>query len=159
MKWEQAKEMEAEKFKRVVGVNRETFGLMLEVIIATEPPSTHPVEGDKRGAKHKLPTEDELLIMLMYYREYRSQLHIAVDFGISESQCCRIVNDFETRLIRSGRFSLPSRRGLAGNPDGAVEAVAVDVAEHPVERPKKNSGNITPGKRSGTRLRARSSLT
>jgi hypothetical protein len=155
MKWEQAKNMEAKEFKRLIGVKPGTFALMMEVIVGTEPPSTHPKKGAKRGRKRKLTLEDQLLMMLMYHREYRSQAHIAADFGLSDSRCCRIVNDYEKRLVRSGRFSLPSKWSLAENPDGAVEAVAVDVAEHPVERPKKSSGDATPGKRGGTRLRAR----
>jgi hypothetical protein len=39
----------------------------------------------KRGGQNSLSVEDQLLITLQYWREYRTQFHIRLDFGV-----CRI---------------------------------------------------------------------
>ena len=51
-------------------------------------------------------------MMLMYHREYRTLLHIAADYGISEAQCWRIVTDLEDILIQSQAFRLPGKKAL-----------------------------------------------
>lgn len=81
-----------------------------------------------------------------YNREYRTFLHIAADYGISESQCWRIVTDIENILIQSKAFSLPGKKALTKS-KVKWSVVLVDVGESPIERPKKNSGAITPEKR------------
>ncbi|MEP0857596.1 transposase family protein [Trichocoleus sp. DQ-U1] len=45
---------------------------------------------DKRGGQAKLSVEDQLLLVLEYWREYRTQFHIATSWGISESAVCRL---------------------------------------------------------------------
>ncbi|MGQ0455056.1 hypothetical protein ACT4UM_27070, partial [Bacillus sp. SS-TM] len=58
----------------------------------------------------------------------------------------------EDILIRSRKFTLPSRKALVqSNP--SIDYVLVDVTESPIERPKKNKRtttqarkNITPSK-------------
>jgi hypothetical protein len=75
-------------------------------------------------------------MMLIYYREYRTFLHISADYGISETQCWLIITDLEKLLIKSNLFHLPGKKVLqvANN----FEIVLVDVAENQIERPKKN---------------------
>jgi Helix-turn-helix of DDE superfamily endonuclease len=60
----------------------------------------------------ELCVEDQLLTMLMYNREYRTFMHIAADYGISEAQCWRIIPDIENILIQSNAFSLPGKKAL-----------------------------------------------
>lgn len=145
MKWEEIKHIRPAVFKRLVGVHKETFEKMLEEIVRLKPTSAHKISGNMRGPKPKLSVEDQLLMMLMYYREYRTFLHISADYGISEAQCWRIVTDLEELLIKSKMFHLPGKKVLQqGN---TFEVVLVDVAETPIERPKKNSGNIIQGRK------------
>jgi hypothetical protein len=49
MKWEQMRCMEAGKFRRLVGVSPMVFEQMRQAALASEPLSTHPVKGAKRG--------------------------------------------------------------------------------------------------------------
>ena len=84
----------------------------------------------------------------MYYREYRSQFHIWITYGIAESSVCEIISEMERILIQDKRFHLPGKKVLREN---SFEVVLVDVTESPVERPKKNSGAITQAKRNVTR--------
>ncbi|MEY2862706.1 MAG: hypothetical protein RLY58_413 [Pseudomonadota bacterium] len=46
---------------------------------------------------------------LTYWREYRTQFHIGVDFGVSDGTACKIINHVEDHLIRSGHFRLSKR--------------------------------------------------
>ena len=105
MKWEDIKSYKAPVFKRLTGVSKETFSVMISEATRLDPASLHKIQGSKRGPKPKLSIEDKLLMMLMYYREYRTFLHISSDYGISEAQCWRIfkknffdVNVFEIWL-------------------------------------------------------------
>ena len=99
-----------------------------------------------RGKPPKLGVEDKLLVMLMYYREYRTYEHIAVSYSISESRVCEIVQTMENILIADKRFHLPGKKKLL-EADSEIAVVLIDVAETPIERPKKNNGSITPAKR------------
>ncbi|MFT4155206.1 helix-turn-helix domain-containing protein [Parafilimonas sp.] len=91
-----------------------------------------------RGREAKLSVEDQLLMMLMYYREYRTFMHIATDYGISESQCWRIVTNLEDILIQSNAFCLPGKKALTKS-SVKWPVVLVDVGESPVEQPKKTA--------------------
>lgn len=102
-----------------------------------------------RGKPPKLSLEDKLLVMLMYYREYRTYEHIGISYGISESRVCEIVQTMENILLADKRFHLPGKKKLL-EADSEIEVVLIDVAETPIERPKKNSGNITPAKKRST---------
>ena len=85
----------------------------------------------KRGKEPSLCIEDQLLMMLMYNREYRTFLHIGTDYGISESQCWRIVTDLENILIQSEAFKLPGKKALTKS-NVKWSVVLVDVAESPI---------------------------
>jgi Helix-turn-helix of DDE superfamily endonuclease len=133
-------------FKRCTGVKKEVFLLMLEVVDKHKKQQRkHP----SRGTPPKLTNADKILLMLMYYREYRTQFHIGLTYGISESRVCEIIQETESILIQDERFHLPGKKALL-NTDNNFEVVLIDVTESPIERPKKNSETIIQGKRSDT---------
>jgi hypothetical protein len=150
MLWKQLSAIKSKsQFRRLTGVKPGTFEKMLFIIkTVKEQRRKHP----NRGKVSKLSSEDQLLMMLMYNREYRTFLHIAADYGISEAQCWRIVTDLEDMLIQSQAFGLPGKKALT-KATVKWSVVLVDVGESPVERPKKNNGSITPAKRSDTPTR------
>ena len=82
-------------------------------------------------------------------REYRTYAHIAVGYGLSESQIYRIIKWVEDTLIKDGTFSLPGRKALLKS-DIKYEVILIDVTESPIERPQKNRSGITPAKSGGT---------
>jgi len=137
------------QFRRLTGVKRSTFEKMCFIIKTVK---TQRRKRPNRGSEPKLCIEDQLLMLLMYYREYRTFMHIATDYGISESQCWRIVTDLEDILIQSNAFSLPGKKALIKS-NVKWSVVLVDAGESPVERPKKNSDAIIPGKRKDTRIK------
>jgi hypothetical protein len=121
-------------FKRLTGVKREIFETMLEVINnAKAKLRKHPT----RGTRPNLSNAGKLLLMLMYYREYRTQFHIGITYGSSESHVCEIIKEIENILIQDSGFHLPGKKALLKE-ENHFETVLVDVTESPVERPKKN---------------------
>lgn len=133
------------EFKRLTGVKRETFERMLEVLRQSE-------QRKKRlGRPSKLSLADQLLLTLMYWREYRTQFHIAKSYGIHEANANRIIHKIEGALAASGAFKLPGKRAARSAEGVEPSFVVVDATETPVERPKKSSIAATAGRKSATR--------
>ena len=150
MKWKSIQHLEGTSFKRLVGVSRDTFEKMVFEAKRLTKISRHKVPGKKRGPKPSLSKKDEVLMLLMYYREYRTFFHIASAYNISEAQCWRIVTRLEKLLIKSKLFHLPGKKKLVED-NKQWEVVLIDASEHNIERPKKNSDNIIQEKRKSTR--------
>jgi hypothetical protein len=153
------------RFKRLTGVSQETFHEILAAL-----------HQNLRafGRAPALSRADQLVLTLMYFREYRTQRHIAQTYQISESAVCRTIHKVEKALLASDSFRLPGKKALLrakvqpGQPDGpadgspqavetveANDVVVVDATESPVERPKKGSASTTAARRSGTPRRHR----
>jgi len=143
MTYEQLKPLKPSDFKRKCGVQRETFEYMVEVL------RPHLDRRGKRGGQCKLSVEDQLLLVLEYWREYRTQFHIATSWGLSESAVCRLLHKVENLLMASGKFRLPGKKQLYKNAY-TWSVVVVDVTESPIERPKKNSELTTVVRKSDT---------
>lgn len=143
MTYDQLKHLKPSAFKRRCGVQPETFEQMVNVL------RPHLDRRGKRGGQCKLSVENQLLLVLEYWREYRTQFHIATSWGISESAVCRLINKVETLLMNSGKFRLPGKKQLYQNAY-KWEVLVVDVTESPIERPKKNSAPTTVARKSGT---------
>ena len=131
------------QFQRLTGVKRRTFEKMCFIVKAVKELRRKHAH---RGKRPKLCIEDQILMMLMYSREYRTFFHISTSYGISESQCWRIINDIEDILIQSGAFRLPGKKALIKS-TVRWSVVLIDVGESPVERPKKNNAGIILAKR------------
>ena len=138
MKYEDIKTWKDTDFKRLTGVRPKTFAKMLAVLEKELP---------KFGRPPKLSRADQLLMTLMYWREYRTQFHIAGSYGISEATVCRTINKVEDALMCSGEFPLPGKKVLQPS-DTLIEVVLVDVSEQPIERPKKSKNGTIVAKRS-----------
>lgn len=104
------------------------------------------------GRPPALCRADQLLLTLMYFREYRTQLHIAQAYKVSEATACRTIHKVEKALLDCDTFHLPGKKVLV-QPDGPLKAgdvVMVDATETPIERPKKDNASTTAARRSGT---------
>jgi hypothetical protein len=138
MRYEAVQKLKDENFKRSTGVQRSSFEKMLEV-----------VEAGLRdfGRPPKLSRADQLLLTLMYWREYRTEFHIGLTYGVSEATVCRTIKKVEDVLIQSKQFHLPGKKVLQPS-DTVIEIVLVDATEQPIERPRKDNAGITAAKRS-----------
>jgi hypothetical protein len=145
------KDLKPETFKRACGVHPHTFEKMLAVLRDNEQRKIKP------GRPPTLSLEDQLLMALQYWREYRTYFHIGLSWGLAESVVCRTVHRIENLLIKHKAFHVPGKKKLCDC--GTVfEVIVVDVAESPVERPQKNSVHTIVGRRNATPRKRRLSL-
>ena len=135
MAYQDLQSLSAGEFKRLCGVSRETFGEMVEVL------RPQLERQGKRGGQNKLSVEDQLLVALEYWREYRSQFHIGTSWGLHETTVGRIIRKVEDILVKCGKLRLPSQRQLY-QPGWEWKVFIVDAGEVEIERPKKNR-NVT----------------
>jgi hypothetical protein len=142
MRYEKAKELKDGEFKRLCGVKKETFTEMCEIVQVAG-------KRERRGRKSKLAVENQVLLTLAFWREYRTMFHLGQDWGISESNVSRLVRKIEDILIKSKKFSLPGKRRLLE--EDSLTYTIVDVTEMAIERPKKNKSVVIAEKRSGIR--------
>ena len=80
----------------------------------------------KGGRKNKLRIENQLLA-LEYMREYRTCLHIAKNYGVSESSAYKTTVWVENTLIKHPYFALPSKRELTVSDN---ELICIEAKKH-----------------------------
>ena len=141
MTYLQHKDLKPEDFKRLCGVHKETFARMVSVI-------TEQVEQKKRkpGKPSKLSIEDQVLMSLDYWREYRTYFQIGQAWEVHESTVSRIVRKVENALIRAGMFQLPGKKQLLDR-EAIAKLIVIDATETPIERPKKGQRRFYSGKK------------
>ena len=133
MRYEWVNGLSDGEFRRLTGIKRATFDEMLKILGEAE-----YAKERKGGKKPKLALADRLLLTLEYWREYRTQFHIADSYGISESSVCRTVQWIEDVLIASGAFTLPGKQALRTE-EISYDILIMDATETPIERPKKRA--------------------
>lgn len=144
MKFKNLRKLNDENFRRIIGVKRQTFDVMLNRLNEAE-----KLKKSRGGHPNKLSMQNRLLMSLEYLREYRTYAAIAASYGLSESGAYKNIIWVENVLIKCDEFKLPGKKALLKS-DHEYEVVMVDVTETPIERPKKNSANFIQGKRSVT---------
>jgi hypothetical protein len=132
------------EYQQIFGVKKSAFEAMLAILEKAF------IELHKQGGRPpKLSVLDRLVITLGYYREYRTMAHIGFDYNISKSRISDAVKWVENTLLKSGVFSLPSKRELLKS-DSDIEIIIVDATEQETERPQKNKVNPTPASTNAT---------
>lgn len=140
---ERIEQLKEKEYQELFGVKKATFEKMLEVL------NKQYQKDHKNGGKPpKLSILDKLVIMLCYYREYRTMQHIAFDYSVAKSTICESIKWVEQSLIKSGVFRLPSKKELHSNI--SIEVILVDATEVEIERPPKNKDNIIQERRKNT---------
>lgn len=89
MLYTEIKDRSPEQFRRLTGVLPTTFQAMLKILGKAS---------SNFGRPPKLALTDQLLVALLYWREYRAQYHLAAEFGISEPTCSRVIRRVEDTL-------------------------------------------------------------
>ena len=134
-------------FRRTLGVKPSTYHTMRDVLVERE------AKKKKSGRTPALDLDDQLVLTLGFWREYRTHHHISLDWDVDEATVRRTIERVENALIKSGKFSLPGRKALRDSVE--LEVVVVDLAESPVERPKKSNDGIMAARRNATLKRTR----
>ena len=143
MKFEEIKDIEDEKFRRLTGVKRLTFNKIVNIL-----DDSIKNRRAKSGRKKKLDLENCVLMTLEYLREYRTYFHIGQNYGVSESTAYKIIKWVEETLVQHPDFALPGHKALEKNNN--YEVVMIDATETPIERPKKSRKSFTLERRKGT---------
>ena len=128
------------QFKRAYGVTKEIYGKMLEIL------EEENVKKYRYGGRpSKVTVENKLQMMLQYYRENRTYLHIGKSYNIAENTCFRCVVWAEEILIKSGYFSLPNANKVME--DTNIDEIIVDATEIHIEKPLKKQKKYYSGKK------------
>jgi hypothetical protein len=143
IKYIKVNKLNNEEFKRVTGVSRQTFALMNQVVRAS-----NRKQRKKGGVKKKLAVNDQILMLLEYYRQYRTYKEISVDYGLSESNTYYTIKKIEDILIKDERFHLPSLCKVKPTIENDIDVIVIDVTESPCERPKKSKDSTIPVRKS-----------
>ena len=91
-------------FKRTLGVKSSTYSKMRGVLEERER------QKKKSGREPSLDLDDQLVLSLGFWREYRTHHHLSLDWEVDESTVRRTIERVENALVRSGQFSLPGRK-------------------------------------------------
>ena len=140
MKYEEIKDMGNGDFRRLPCVRKITFRKMAESVVR------YDNERKKSGCPLILSYEDQVLMTLGYSREYRTYFRISADYGMSGSNCYKLIKKTENILVISEDFRLPDRKKPAKS-NTEIEAVLIDAAETPTERPEKRQQFYYSGKK------------
>ena len=131
MKYIDSKKLSETQFKRYTGISWSTFYLMVAQLQKHVP---------AKGRPPKLSAEDQVLLCVSYWREYRTLFHVATSYGVSEPTASRIVRHVEDCLIQSKLFNLSKNLPEGEGIDWHV--VIVDATEIPIQRPKKTEEKL-----------------
>jgi len=142
-KYNRALLLKDEEFKMLIGVTKETAEKMICVL-----EDAYQAKHKRRGRHSKLAIDEMFTMAMEYWRQYPTMFELGFQYSVSKSVVHDIIKWVEDTLIKSGKFALPGKKALLE--DNEIEIVLVDVMESPVERPKKNNGNGTQGKRKNT---------
>ncbi len=141
--YEKTKRLSDVDFKQIIGVKRNTFNDMVQVLKEAY------AEKHRRGGRPpKLSIETQLIMTLKYLRQYPTQLELAYEFEVGEATVHDTIVWVENTLVKDDKFKLPGKKVLLEEDN--IEVILVDVTESPIERPKKNKENTIRGKRNAT---------
>jgi hypothetical protein len=95
------------------------------------------------GRKPKLGSDDRLLLVLMYYRVYVTQVVLGGLFGVDAGTACRVIRT--VGLAMTGVFRIPERKVRLGADE--LAAAFVDATEPPTYRPTRGQRRYDSGKK------------
>jgi hypothetical protein len=128
-------------FNRLVGMPVKDFEVILEKL--TPLWEKKILSAYKRpGRNFKLNLADMLMMLLIYYRSYITQVFLGYLFGIDDSRVCRLIKRLEPLLARV--VAIRKDRHLSQK---ELENLIIDATEQPIERPKKGQGKYYSGKK------------
>jgi len=143
--FEKYKSKRPTEFTRLVGVNYGTFQIILAKLEneITRFKNQKPMR--QRGLKGSLTIADQLLLTLLYLRNYHTFLQLGEMFSISESYAQKRYTFVSKRLMKA--LDLPNDKSLTAE---NLKLIA-DVTEQEIERPQSEQKSYYSGKKSDIR--------
>lgn len=139
MDWNKAKRLPEKHFRRATGLTPLVFQTLVETI------KDHLALRKYSGRPPILSVEDQLLLTLMYYREYRTLFMIGVTYEVSEATAWQIIRKIEDILSHSPEFNLIRKERLSL--ENQETTYLVDATEIAIERPKTDQADFYSGKK------------
>jgi DDE superfamily endonuclease len=133
MKFENLKNAPDHVFRRITGIKRSTFKVMVNLLS-----QALLIKKARGGRPYKLSIENILLMTLEYLPEYRTYATIGISYGLSESNTYKAIIWAESVLAASKEFRLPGKKALL-NTDMELEVILIDATESRIQRPKKTA--------------------
>jgi len=128
-------------FNRLFGVSVNQF----EKIASRVEPACRKrvIDRYKRpGRDYKLDINDMILMLLLYYRSYITQMFVGYLFDIDDSRVCRILQKLEPILAKE--IAITKTKKLSQE---EVESLIIDATKQPIERPQKHQKSYYSGKK------------
>lgn len=128
-------------FSRLTGVRLDEF----HEIIRKVRPKWEEIQRKKKvpGRSSKLKAlEEEVLLVLIYYRFYVSFQFLEMLFDLDESNICRHIQKIEP--ILASAIKINKNRELT---QSDLETILIDATEIPIQRPSKNQRKYYSGKK------------
>lgn len=128
-------------FERLFGLSPQEFAIIFQKV---QPlwESTLKKEYKRPGRDYKLNLEDMILMLLLYYRSYSTQIFIGYLFGIDDSRVCRIIKKLEVILAKV--IKIEKEKSLKQE---EIESLIIDATEQPCERPSNKQKKYYSGKK------------
>ena len=128
-------------FIRLFGISVQEFDLILSQV---RPEWESQIIGryKRPGRDYKLDLADMILMLLLYYRCYTTQLFIGFLFGVDDSRVCRNIRMLEPLLAKV--MAISKTRHLSQKD---VEELILDATEQQIERPQKSQKVYYSGKK------------
>ena len=104
-KYVKSKKLSNENFKRIIGVTRKTFEAMVRALSVA-----YACKHEQGRCIPKLSIENQLMLALEYWRQYRTLAELGFSYGVAESTAHNVVVWVEDTLIKCGMFALPAKK-------------------------------------------------
>lgn len=130
-------------FVRLYGISYGLFETLLSKVSSYIQNQKQAKPVSKRGRKSALALADQLLLTLLYLRQYSTFLSIGHQFGISESYAQKrfvYLRDILMKVV-----DLPDIKTLTL--ETLTNKIGIDVSEQPIERPLTNQKQYYSGKK------------
>ena len=134
-------------FLRLTGMNPGTFQIILEKFKKEIEIYVSEHRSRNKGKKCSLSPENQLLLCILYLRDYVTFVKLGLQFGISESYAQKRYTFTKKMLLRC--LDIPDEQSLKQSLE--TNLIAVDVTEQEIERPVKNQQDYYSGKKNATR--------
>lgn len=128
-------------FQRLFGLSVEQFEIVLQKV-APKWESTVISSYKRPGRDYKLDLSDMLLMLLLYYRSYVTQIFVGYMFGIDDSRVCRIIRRLEP--ILASVMAIQKHKKLSKE---EIQNLIIDATEQSIERPKRRQKPYYSGKK------------
>ena len=149
--YEKLEKLDAKEFKLITGITREVFDKMLACL------EEKYAEDHAMGGRPGLSVGLRLTLALEYWREYRSQRHMAHAHSLSKSAVNQAIAWVEYRLEECEEFQLADlkERFKPEKTKSKIKIIIADVTEQPIERPVHEQEASYSGKKNVTRRNIR----